>query len=743
MLKRQWTSVTITTNQQANAMIQLFKNLSPVIGAMDTETTGLHIILDKPFIFQFGFLHPTENKGYTFLVDLEKRPALAQAVIHTWNQLATTLQLYLGHHILFDLHMCQNIDLPYTTENTSDTMFYIRYAHDAVHQDEGGPPLKLKEYTTRYIDPDAKAHEKLLSQERTQIAKELNIKLKQRLQNCGKPPAKYQAQSYTLGVIQKMFKDVIFNREDLEPHVRRQYNCWLQEDVPEQIRHKVQGLVESDYIPYTFLNRENLYKYAHYDIIYTLETHEITAPVVEARGNQKGVAMENSLLAPLFEMERVGFKIDKEYLEQSRIVMKQYIQERRNTLAEMVHQELSVGQHAKILEILRQQYHTPAHTTNADELDLLKSNLIRENPENPAIQFIDIIQELRTLEKWYSTYIIRFQKDLVFTDRLYTQINQVGAISGRVTSDFQQFPKGAIKSYDGKELFNPRKIVVPTGGEYDGIVYLDYSQIELRFQAFYTILVGHPDLNLCRAYMPYQCINREGTVFDYTNPLHIQCWRDVWFLCEDPKTQWTPVDVHAATTIKATGLSPDHPEFKKLRTDIGKRTNFAKNYGAQINRIRQMFPNKSEDEVRMIDNAYYAAFPGVKEYHTYCYGRAQQFTYTENLFGIRYYGVSGHKLINLLIQGSAAFYLKKKIREVYDYSKAHGIKSRWQMQIHDELSWEKHNTESEIFFAFQQIMQTWPDTYIPIVAEMEITKTNWAEKKGAENLEKFHEYFSH
>ena len=66
MLKRQWTSVTITTNQQANAMIQLFKNLSPVIGAMDTETTGLHIILDKPFIFQFGFLHPTENKGYTF-----------------------------------------------------------------------------------------------------------------------------------------------------------------------------------------------------------------------------------------------------------------------------------------------------------------------------------------------------------------------------------------------------------------------------------------------------------------------------------------------------------------------------------------------------------------------------------------------------------------------------------------------------------------------------------------------------
>ena len=97
---------------------------------------------------------------------------------------------------------------------------------------------------------------------------------------------------------------------------------------------------------------------------------------------------------------------------------------------------------------------------------------------------------------------MRFEVDLKYGDMLYTTINLNTAVTGRVSSDFQQFPKYAIKTLDGIELFHPRKLfIVPDG--YKGIVYLDYSQIELRVQALYTILVGEGDLNLCRAYMPY------------------------------------------------------------------------------------------------------------------------------------------------------------------------------------------------------------------------------------------------
>jgi DNA polymerase I-like protein with 3'-5' exonuclease and polymerase domains len=57
------------------------------------------------------------------------------------------------------------------------------------------------------------------------------------------------------------------------------------------------------------------------------------------------------------------------------------------------------------------------------------------------------------------------------------------------------------------------------------------------------------------------------------------------------------------------------------------------------------------------------------------------------------------------------------------------------MNIHDELSWERHKTETEVFFEFQRIMQDWPDTQVPIVAEMDVTTTTWADKKGVHNLE--------
>ena len=741
MLQYHWNSTNIITNHQANEMIKLFKKLQPKIGAIDTETNGLHIIQSTPFIYQFGFLDPDCFEGYTYLVDLERQPVLAKEVIKAWYTLASSLDKLLGHNIKFDLHMATNIGLPYLTENLSDTMFYIRYAHDALTPANGGPPLKLKEYAIQYLDHHAKHHEQLLKSERTAIAKDLNTKLKYRLKRCGQPPAKYNAKTWTLAVIENFFKDPIADYNDLPETVKNNYLEWLQQDVPIYLQNKITGIVKRDMIPYNILDRNNIYKYAHHDIIYTLETYTKLDPIIKNRKNEYGIEIEDSLILPLYEMERTGFMIDKEYLENCRIEMKQYIKKRREILYDLAGQELAIGQHELIKSILINDLGVQVNTTNADELDRLRSDLIRQGDYEGAVKFIEIVQELRTLEKWYSTYIIRFLQDLKNTDKLYTTINQVGTVSGRVVSDFQQFPKHAVKTIDGKELFHPRKMIKPSGGDYNLTVYLDYSQIELRFQAFYTILVGHPDLNLCRSYMPYQCIDSAGNEFDYSNPKHIQDWKKEWYLKETPNVLWCPTDVHTATTTYATGLKPGEPGFKDARSDIGKRTNFAKNYGAKLNKIRQMFPNKTEEEVRRIDEAYYAAFPGVKEYQQYCYDRAACSAYTVNLFGIKYYGLSGHKLINTLIQGSAAYFLKIKERQIYEYLKSKGYKTRWQMQVHDELSFTYHKEDPiEVLFELQNIMQNWEDTIVPIVADMEVTTTNWAEKKGVQTIDEIQIY---
>ena len=733
MLKYNWQMTTIQNSSDFEILKNIIKEVKPSVGAVDTETDGLHIINCKPFVIQFGFLDLNNMKGFSFAMDLERCP-IADEVLSYWEKEAEKLQIYMGHNIKFDLHMLANIGHEYRSSNLTDTTFWIRYGHDALHPEEGGPLMGLKEYATKYIDRNAKLHEKQLDREKTELVKQYNNKLKTMLRQSGiKPPEGNK--SFTLKTLDDMFKDCVFEVEDLPDDIKKVYLDWYG-TLPLYLQHKVTSLVEKDMIRYNDLNRENLIRYAHYDIVYTLEIWSSLYNIVINRKQMKGIDIENRCILPFYEMERTGFQADKEYLETCRKNMKKYILQQREVLYELAGEKISVGQHAAIKKILAEKFNLEVQSTGDEKLSLLKTTLT--DPE--AIKFIETLQELRTLEKWYSVYILRFQKELQFNDKLYANINSVGTVSGRVTSDFQQFPKKGIKDKNGNELFHPRKIIYSD----TGIVYLDYSQIELRFQAFYTLLVGEPDMNMCRAYMPYKCyreLKTRGQVggiipFDPTKPEHIKTYKQYeWYHNEDG-TPWSPVDVHGATTLAAfPGLKTTDPEYHDLRY-IGKRVNFAKNYGAELGRIKQMFPDKTHEECVMINDAYYKAFPGVKKYHEYCAERAAYYSNTENLFGIKYYNVSGHKLKNMLIQGSAAFYLKWKIIQLYKYCKDNDIKTRFQMQIHDELSWEYDPEDPpEIFFKFKEIMEDWNEAAVPIIADMEATNTTWADKQEVNTLE--------
>ena len=388
--------------------------------------------------------------------------------------------------------------------------------------------------------------------------------------------------------------------------------------------------------------------------------------------------------------------------------------------------------------MLSDDFNLDVPSTGNDVLGDVVANLKINDPNHPAIEFIDLIQELRTLEKWYSAYILRFQKSLNNCDRIYPTINSVGTVSGRCTSDWQQMPKEAILDTQGNELFSPRKIVRCK------LVSIDFSQVELRVQALYTILVKDPDLNMLRAYSPYKCYksnNGQKLPYDCFNPIHVGLWDEkdsegnsVWKHEEDDQP-WEPVDLHGKTTEMATGLTPADPEFKKLRTLIGKKVNFAKNYGAQRGKIRTMFPDKTEEEIDKINGAYYAAFPGVKTYHNYCYERANSYDHTANLFGIKYYGLSGHKLINTLVQGSAAYYLKEKILAIDKYIRDKKLKTQLMFQIHDELLFIVPPEEAEEIYKIKAIMEDTHGWYIPIVAEVDASNTTWAEKKPMDNIE--------
>lgn len=727
-----WTALTITNEQEYYSMVETFTRNKAIIiaGAFDTEADGLNIIIARPFLFQFGFCC-SDGNGYTFAVDLELYHDIAVRTITMWNYFASTLEYYLGHNIKFDLHMSINIGLPYNAPNVSDTMTWIRLGTDAIPERKGGAPLGLKKFAKRYVSEKARTMDERIQTERAEIAANLNMKLKRRL-------------NWTKKQIDEFFKDKIHEKEDLPDTLQHQYEEWYALDLPLYLQGVVRGAVDKDDIPYNQIDRAVVTHYGHLDIVWTLETFMTMLPVVQLRGNLSAIEREDANIYPLVAMERVGFTVDAEYIYQARKDMKQYIIQRRKDLCAQANRQLKASQNAVVLNLFK-EWGIDIPSTEAEVLSRRCSDLKHTGEAEHVVEFIETLQELRTLEKWYSTYICRFIRELRVTkNKLYTTINQAGTVSGRVTSDFQQFPKDSIKTLNGVEIFSPRRMVLTKTGDFIGTVYLDYSQIELRLQAMYTILVGHPDLNLCRAYMPYKChahINNVKKTYDYNE---LWCTKNansiVWYYDEEPDKQWTPTDVHGATTKIAFHIDESDPRFHDLRYK-GKRVNFAKNYGAQFDKIKEMFPEYDDETIAEINDAYYKAFPGVKAYHTYCYNMANTHAYMQNLFGVRYYGASGHNLINMLIQGTGAYFLKWKITQVHEYLRKNKCKSTVVMQIHDELQLMWHKDDNpQIFFDIKAIMEEWDDTLVPIVADMELSTTSWVEKYEVEKVEDFYEH---
>lgn len=719
-----------------------YKKKSKGIIFFDTETTGLNIKYDTPFLLPWGFINKQEDTAYIYCIDRDKDPDFFRMTTMTILELAKTQGLC-GHNIKFDLHMLSNIGVIIPNNlHYIDTMILIRLAHDALTPENGGPSLGLKEYASTYIDRNAKDHEKIIKTERTQMAKVYNKSLKDTLYKIDR--------TWTMSYLDEYFKDVLHSVDTLSKNIKEAYLSWYN-TIPKAIRDNMTtGRVESDNIPYNLLNREDLTTYAMYDIVWTMEIYLQCMPAIKARQNEEALRREEEMIMPLVRMEDCGFQMDERYVRQVTIDLADYLKQQREALKNLIGKPIKVGQHAEIKNILNTKYNLNVPGTGKEDLNRLYDELKVTQPDADVVKFIGLIQELRTLEKWYATYLLRFVRELdLGHERIYTQINQVGTVSGRVTSDFQQFPKYGINKADGNPLFHPRKMIVKTPG-YKGIAYLDYSQVELRLQALYTILVGDPDLNLCRAYMPYKCsyIEDDGDIgcgqnqyyfepFDYKNPEHIKHAYDwKWYYNEDLSKEWVPTDVHAATThVAFPDLDIHSDEFKKLRGKVGKRVNFAKNYGAQFNKIKTMFPDYDDETIHRIDDAYYTAFPGVKSYHDYCNKIVKMQPYVSNIFGVKYYGLSGHKLINCLVQGSGAYLLKERIKEVDSYIQEHHLKTKIQMQIHDELSYEVYPGEEAEVLNFKKIMQKFDGAYVPIIADLEFTSTNWADKEEVDHIE--------
>ena len=696
-----------------------FHNSSVKYFAYDTETTGLNFMKDIPFLVIFGF----DKNIYLWDANFK------EATYAMFEIVQSTDKMLFSHNAKYDYHMLHNIGTPIPDDiELSDSITLFRLISDC---DDDFQSMRLEKLGEKYVDYDAKfaGHDiqKMLERMRAERKKLVCANYKALT---GEKSAAQAWETYANRV-----RFITKYHEAFDDYVEPTYYDAFKQDPTLVKSYAMDDVV----IILEFLkNAGKIYANKYYD------------PQTKTIDNRTWYR-ENKLIRGIATMERNGFKVDVDYLIKSHYKIEKFRDLLYEKLHNLTNDTWKVGQHAEIKKFFETVYGLKLDSSDKKAI----SSLIHHENENVA-KIARLILKLRTVDKWLSTYIDGVLNKIVEVDgewKLFTSINNNGTISGRVSCDLQQMPKYAIYETDDDnellletslndddeehELFHPRKFIIPSNNY--KLYFADYSQMELRIQAYFTILVGAPDYNLCRAYMPLDCYTLtndfEIIQFDYNNPEHIKHAYDwEWFNNKDNK-EWEPTDLHTKTTLTAFpefADKTDTKEFKKKWRYLGKSTNFAKNYGCGAKTLAENLGIDIETATKLSD-AYNNAYPGVIKYQQKVQSELALKGYVTNLYGRKYFiekSTNYYKGNNYIIQGTGADALKEVEIKICDYLK--DKKSRFILPIHDELALEvAPDEENEVPKKIKEIMESVGDVIkcVPMISEVEMSDTSWADKK--------------
>lgn len=650
----------------------------------DSDT--INIKHDLPFLLQFGY----DNK--VFLIDFRDFDD-AEAIFKCFDSLVKRSILAIAQNIKFDINMLWNIGYVWNTNNCCDLMSISRLALESKTEREGGMPLALKPLARR-----------LLGAQYAEAGRQIEEALKALWHNKLKD-LEFKLKPYGISrrIINEALKDVTSTLDEFTEDVQKIWNTWIM----------------TSKLTYKDIDKSLIHKYGGIDVILVLELAKKLLAIVKKKNQIEVLKREQALIMPLVRMERTGYTVDKKYLIKCKQALIFEINQFKEINEKLCGENISPNQHQAIKDMLKRKFGYELASTDKNQMSII----IATDTTMPDVvkTYLTNVIYLRTLYKWISTYINSMLNKLNSTKdtKVYTQYNPNGAVSGRFTSNFQQFPKNPIVSRLGDfELFHPRKMFI-TDPEYPEMAFIDYSQVELRLQAEYTYYAtgGTGDVNMLRAYMPFKCHKLN----------------DTW-VHDDDLADWEGVDLHTQSTKEAfPELDVHSSEFKKMRS-IGKRVNFALIYGSSLKKIQEILADCDPDVVAKLYNGFKSKFKDVKTYSNWVSRNwVKNNGYVTNLLGRRYYineSRDVYKLNNYLIQGSAADIIKLVIIRVDNYLRKHGLKTRLQGCIHDELCICVAEGEHDVIYKIKQIMETTVKTYVPLVAEISISNTNWAEKKG-------------
>lgn len=398
--------------------------------------------------------------------------------------------------------------------------------------------------------------------------------------------------------------------------------------------------------------------------------------------------IETPLEKVLFDMEQVGFHVDRHALGELQERYGSKIDELSRTIYELAGEKFNIASTKQLGNILFEKLGLPAYkktkTGYSTDIEVLEKLLGKHD-------IVPAIIEYRQLTKLKSTYI----DGLLNVERngvVYTTFNQVATATGRISSaepNLQNIPIRSDISHEIREVFVPSQ-------EGNLLVSADYSQIELRVLAHIA-----DDAHLKDAFLKNQ-------------------------------------DIHTRTASEVFGVPPELVTGE-MRSSA-KAVNFGIVYGISdfgLARGLGIPIYMAADYIKK----YLAEFSGVRQYMERIVEQAKQNGYVTTLFGRRRYiaelssknhntrAFGERAAMNTPIQGTAADIIKIAMVNVAKEIEKRGLRSRLILQVHDELIVDAAADEVDsVKGLLEDVMMGAAELSVPLRVNVAVGRT-WSEAK--------------
>ena len=357
--------------------------------------------------------------------------------------------------------------------------------------------------------------------------------------------------------------------------------------------------------------------------------------------------VEVKLVPVIVEMERTGITLDAELMWGFENILSKAIEATKDAIYLDVGHEFNISSPKQVAEVLFVEKSLPGGKRTKGGAYSTDERILRDLVGSDPV--VEKILNYRELTKLLSTYVKPLPTLInPETKRIHASFNQVGALTGRFSSQYpnlQNIPLGEVEGVQMRDAF-----IAPPGSLF---ISFDYSQQELRLLA--------------------ELSNEENML----------------------ETFRQGIDIHTRTAAEI--FEVDLDKVTKEQRYTAKTVNFGVIYGISgfgLSDRLKIDPKKANEFI----NKYFAQYPRVREYYDKLIAEARTNNYVETILGRRRttYDLSSNiyqlrqaterEVMNFPLQGSAADLIKLAMLEIQPLLK--DVPAKLILQVHDELIFE-------------------------------------------------------